>query len=190
MKPLLPASQLKSKMKTKNTYPSLTGVKPGNQLRSQRLFQGLAEAGFRLNFRPESKLYSIATDKGNAIAAGLSLDQVEDFWSLSLRATEAHMIEPAGKPRNRTRVVSALMENYMSNRNGILRALRKLEDGPVGADNKTVVNKGVSVNAPAIPSSRTRDPKPKMNKLGMPPYHGMSIPPIRDPRPKLEHPQP
>ncbi len=173
-------------MKTTNVHVSLAGVKPTLQLRSQRLFHGLAEMGFQLEFKPGPALYSISLIKGGVIAPGLDLDQVEDFWSLGLRAMEAHMISPASRPRNRAKVVIAMMENYVANRAGIVRALRRLEDDPATIGVKPTTVKTAAVSAQA----RSRDSKSKANKMGVPPLQGIPIPPVREPRTKLGFPRP
>jgi hypothetical protein len=165
-------------MKTTTAHVSLAGVKPGYQLRAQRLFHGLSEMGFHLEFIPAAGHYSISLIKGGVIAPGLTLDEVEDFWSLSLRASEAHMISPASRPRNRSTVVIAMMENYIANRVGIVRALHRLEEDPVGIGVKPFVRKAVSASA----QSRVRDSRSKTGKLGVPPLQDIPMPAVREPR--------
>ena len=171
-------------MKTTSAHASLAGVKPGYQLRAQRLFHGLAEMGFQLEFIHAAGQYSISLIKGGVIAPGLNLDEVEDFWSLSLRASEAHMISPASRPRNRSTVVIAMMENYIANRVGIVRALRRLEEDPIGIGAKPTVGKALSATAPG------RDSKAKAGKLGVPPLQGIPISTVREPRSKIGSPRP
>lgn len=173
-------------MKTTNLPAPLAGVKPGHQLRSQRLLQGLAGMGFELEFSAAAESFSIALGKGGTIATDLSLDQVEDFWSLSTRAMEAHLTSPTSRARNRGTVVCTMMENYVSNRAGIVEALRRLEEDPTGAGNKAVAIKATH----AARQARTRDAKGKSGKLGMPPMQDIPMPPVREPRSKLGFPRP